>query len=280
MNCFLLMVHDDNIDNFYLIDNLSKFNDVFIHVDIKSSKLYESIIDRYCNSRNVFVLKNRINGVWGTVSLVNIYIELLNFANSNSNYTHYTLLSGDSIMIRPIEEFNFYLSSNVSKSYIKIYDDDDLKLKLRVEGFDFFVNSKYRKKIKYIAVLFKLSLYLLGIRNKVMRPRKYYKGEFWCTLSGGAAKLVLSNSFLLSKLKFCGIPDEFFHQTLLMNSNLHNDIIFDNLMLIEWDNRNVNNHPKTLDLESFHKKNELQFFARKYKRGTSLELDKEIDKVI
>lgn len=78
-------------------------------------------------------------------------------------------------------------------------------------------------------------------------------------------------------LKFCSIPEEFFFQTLFMNSKYADYVVKNHLRYTDWEYRN-GSKPAILDTTDFDKiKKSDRFFARKIDEKISGELISKID---
>ena len=72
------------------------------------------------------------------------------------------------------------------------------------------------------------------------------------------------NKFVLNRFKYTLCSEEFYFQTVIMNSEFANKVTNDNLRHIDWKSRNGNN-PAILDESDFEKlKRTNAVFARKF----------------
>lgn len=279
-HCFLLLLHKGKKQSSTLINCLSEYSDVYIHVDNKSSDLYFYLMDKFSNNSNVYFVENRMDIFWGGVNIVKAMFLLMIKSSENKKYEHYTFLSGECVPIENVSAFLSFLSMNKDKTFIKNKQSESFRK--RVDEYHFFINSKFYKywSVKLISKALRYTLSKLNIKNKSFLNLKIYKGELWMTLSHISLIYLIEKSksyeYGLDNFLHSKILDEIYIQTLLMNSEHKNKIINDNLMLINWSE--ASKHPNHTSLLSLKQSKKISFFSRKYLPGEDLELDDYLQK--
>ena len=118
-----------------------------------------------------------------------------------------------------------------------------------------------------------------SISNKI--PKLYGGSTYW-SLSRECLKYVINytnvNRFVLNRFKYTLCAEEFYFQTVIMNSKFATKVTNNNARYIDWNARNGNN-PAVLDESDFKKLIESEaFFARKFDYPTSTIVMKSLKK--
>lgn len=91
--------------------------DIFIHVDAKCSNFSFDYYEKILQYSKLIYVKPRIKVYWAGYSQVQVELILLEFARKYGNYSYYHLISGQDLLIKPVEElFNFF--DNSSKLFL------------------------------------------------------------------------------------------------------------------------------------------------------------------
>lgn len=280
-HAFLLMAHN-NIDILrLLIKQLDNPNvDIFLHIDKKSDILIDDIRDIDLKFSEVYVFKkNKV--YWAHLSQVTCEIFLLKEALEKDNYIYYHLLSGSDMLIKPIDELIEFFNKNGSLEYVH-FESNDISLKKAQWINNYYVFQKFIRKNKTAKVLNFIVLqlqYILRINRNKTNKIKFSTGSNWFSITNEFAEYVVKKlDFIHKTFKFTRSPDEFFIQTILMNSKFRNTLFYskfdDNyksiLRYIDWDRGNPYNFTIE-DYDEILKSN--MFIARKI---TSLELGNKI----
>lgn len=118
-------------------------------------------------------------------------------------------------------------------------------------------------------------LYSLGWNfspNNYEFPKElsFYHGSSWFCIPVETAKYIIDflkqNEWYYSAFKNALCPDEWFFQTIIMNSKYRSDVVNDNLVYLKWGHNVKNrNHPITFTMGDVNLiKNSNQYFARKF----------------
>ena len=120
----LIFVHKDPEQLERLLQRILSVNsDIYIHVDKKVNiNSFKSV----SNYPNIFFIKNRISINWANYTMVEaILTGLEEIVNSDKEYSHINLLSGQDHPLRKIEEFEKHLANHEGKSFIQFLSIKD-----------------------------------------------------------------------------------------------------------------------------------------------------------
>ncbi|MDA8156635.1 MAG: hypothetical protein M0Z52_09330 [Actinomycetota bacterium] len=272
---YILLIHKNPATVNALIRQLSNNSnaDIYIHIDKKSCN---SIASKIFRNEKTIVLNVNIDTRWGDISLVDATINLLRAAvNSGRQYDFVCLKSGQDLMIR--DGFENFLAKNRDKIFMNAQ---------RIEKND---KHSYFWKIKWpryarkqhdsalnpfrILRLALVYLYRLGINvrpNPDVFPMHVHRGSQWFCIPGYVAEYIINfvdkNDWYYNSLKDALAPDEYFFQTIIMNSQYSVNNVCNNLTYIRFGEAGRNrNHPVILkmgDVPEIEKSE--KFFARKF----------------
>uniref|UniRef100_UPI002368A394 beta-1,6-N-acetylglucosaminyltransferase n=1 Tax=Bacillus hominis TaxID=2817478 RepID=UPI002368A394 len=107
---------------------------------------------------------------------------------------------------------------------------------------------------------------------------EFYHGSSWFCIPLDVAKYIIEfleqNSWYYYLFKYALCPDEWFFQTIIMNSDFKCQVINNNLVYLRWGEDYTNkNHPIVFtlkDVDSIESSN--QYFARKFDRSVDEEV--------
>ena len=202
-------------------------NDIFIHIDKKAKDFCEDNFKGICKHSKVTFVP-RIDVRWGGLSQVEVEYILLEYA-AKGGYDYYHLLSGADMPIKSNEEINAWFEQIAGKSSIGFCDVFD---EGRVRLFHPFPGLT-RTKFKKVSELFCRLQLLLGIRR--LKGIDLAKGDNWFSITHELAEYALSKKDrVLDKFKWSLGADEFFLQTLVVNSTFKDKTVPLN-RLIDWE---------------------------------------------
>lgn len=239
---------------------------VYIHIDKNvDQRPFQYIADL----AHVKFIQHRHYIVWGGYSITECYITGMKEILSIDNYDYVVLMSGQDYPIRPNAEFHDYLKQNrgfsimsveakVPKSNWWLYATDRYRY-YHLNDFNF-----YGKKLVH-----KISKKILPDRQFLYPDYQLYggPGATFCALTRQAAEYIVNfmanNRRARRYAKFTHASDEFWFQTLLMNSPLKDKVINQPLWYIDWGG--VSKHPRILTVLDFPTFIDSKlFFARKF----------------
>lgn len=276
---FLIQAHKSFNQLEKLICYLNKDDcDIYVHIDLKSENLYSQLKNIQKKYKRLFLIENRKNVIWSGFSQIEATLEMLKLANLKK-YDYISLISGEDLLIKSMDEFKMFLKKNKGKEFIEFENIGNKKWRLK--KYSFFREDLNNRKLIY-RILDNL-IRVLQVRSLERKNLLYfselYKGSQWFTLTGLAIEYILSfidnNKSIIKDFKYTACPDEHFFQTILLNSNFKNSCINNNLRYIDW--HDCKNSPRILQIHDFERLNfSNYFFARKFEQS----LDKEIiDKI-
>lgn len=266
----------------HLVDSITERKDeVYIHIDAKSDIRIADL--SFENPEHVHVYKlYKIN--WGSYNHLRAIIYLLRQVNNSSDYVH--IISGQDILIRNKEEFDEkFKNCNQAFMSCSSVDDVNMNVRQRLEGYNLFPNSDSRL-LRYRII----NRLMRGLRHVVKRESKVcqigefenvYKGVVWSSLPYEQVAYVLNyidvHPEFLAKLKHTLIPEEFFFQTILMNSRYRDMLVADPLRYTLWQSKH-GSIPAILDESDYNGiVSSNCFFARKIVPTLSDKLTSMID---
>ena len=294
---YVILAHNVPEHFFRLVNRLSHPDDMFfVHVD-KETDINIFKNQGYSQNSKIQWIKNRENGQWGGLGIVCATINALKeIASSTILFDHIILLSGVDYPIKSLNQIRSFYKENKNNVFIT-YEPFPIE-RLSYKGMDrieYYSTSIFGKRgtflpkswIKHYSIKGKIFNYLLGIKLLGKPPRKFpynwtpYYGSQWWSISNNALMFVLEflnkNPDYIKYHKYSQLPDEFFFQSIFLNTYPHKEyIVNDNKRLIKFDNNS--SHPKTYNNDDLDELiNCEKFFARKFKENS--EILNSIDKM-
>jgi hypothetical protein len=275
---FVILAHKNPVQlqklTDYLLENGAS---VFVHIDKKNSAIFHDYIKRNQNKNSLFIY-SEFKVYWGSYNQIKATFLLLRNALQYSEFDFISLISGQDLPIKPINELKNFLSTNRNVSFL---ENHPLPCHWGGNGgLDRFRLLWFIEMPRPFSNLFNKFMVLLHfIQNKMRLYKKIsvpvYGGANWFTLNFEMADYV--NRFLdnnpdfLKSFRFTRCADEIVLQTILLNSDFKNSIENRNLHLVDW--QNGPEYPRTFRQEDFERlKTCNAFFARKF--------DQDVDNVI
>ncbi len=282
-HAYLIMAHNEP----YILEKLLKLidytdNDIFLHIDKKSHDLKKEEIAKWVNKSNLYFIP-RMDLRWGTNSLINCTLNLLELAVNHKHYAYYHLISGVDLPLKNQEEIHSFFDKNMGREFVHFYshkDIDERRLE-RVKYYHIFSgNLKSKSKIKRI-ISSKLYYNFLKIQKKLkvnrIKNKKYMFGAEWFSITDDLARYIVSLKKEIEKeYKYTSCCDELFIQTLVYNSKFYDNLYLKkddayeaSMRCIDW----TRGDPYTFREEDFKMLMKSgMFFARKF----STNVDKKI----
>ena len=238
-------------------------SDFFIHFDKKVKVLPEITVEK----GRLFILENRVDVHWGSVSQIETELVLMEAALQHGPYGHCHILSGTHLPLKPVAELLAFYDSHDDEEIMRRWPDDpgDADFKLRRYHFplrDYKSPDASRRRLCQMAwqVVIKAQK-ILGIRH--LEEFTFCKTDNWISLSeSGCRFLVTRKDRILQKYRwtFCG--DEYFAASELLASPTAFKI-FDcqQLLYVEFQK----DTPKTFTLAEYPRLQETgSWWARKF----------------
>ncbi|MEH7095828.1 beta-1,6-N-acetylglucosaminyltransferase [Neobacillus vireti] len=290
---YILTIHKNPVQvNKFVKQVVSEGNaDVFIHIDRKN---YKELHSKLIPHANVIILKESIDVKWGDITLVDATNLLIKeVLKTGRNYNFVCLRSGQDLLVR--SGFKEFLLNNPQKIFMNAYFVD------KKDAHAAFANVSWPQSTRRLYInpfhpnrLFRRaiqSLYGLGINlfpNPHMLPQDFciYNGSNWFCIPLEVAKYIIKfieeNNWYYKSFENSLCPDEFFYQTLIMNSHYKSDVVDNNLMYIKFgETLKSRNNPITLKMEHIETiRDSNKFFARKFDEKEDLKVIEYFEKSV
>ena len=262
--CFLITAHKNHNQLVRLINHLKKDFDIYVHID-KKSKLNLESFDNVRIYKTYKIHHAEFTQVIGTLFLMN--------EASKNNYDRYIFISGQDVPLKTNKEIIDFFSKdeNISKEFITYVAVE--------ENGKHYEMARDRLCYYYVGYLRKLyyKLFYPKIRNILIKfcPRRnmisnLYYGSSWWNLTNDAVKYILEyvekNDDYMKSFNYTWCPDEFFFQSILLNSKFKCNCNEDYLRYVDWSCKYGFN-PVTFKLEDYDdikSKCGNSLFARKF----------------
>lgn len=270
----------------FLVDFFAPCFDVFIHVDKKSEEISKDKIALLNSKKNVYAIQ-KFNIKWGGKDHLNAILFLMEEALKRKGTSFIHVISGEDFplvsckeLFRKFEnEKNIFLSIQPIQETSK-HVQDRFYYRAWPEFLDYHTGSRGTPRI--IRYAEKLARTSLKARDTLLGYEfdKVYKGLVYVSLPADAAAYCVQFSKEHPKeykaLKNVLISEEFYFQTILMNSSFAPRVIANDLRYCDWEFRNGSS-PANLDMSDYLKILESgKLFCRKITAGISDELKKAL----
>ena len=252
---FLILAHDDPVQLSRLCRALGHGDDIFVHLDKRSSF---SFFESHCFDSNVRFLQRRIPVFWGDFSVVEATLTLLEEAmQSKTDYLQLVLLSGSCYPIKHVEKLHqFFMNDedHINIRYVNILEHQNetmldsrnpwsvYKRMRRVHSHLEFLDKTARKLIslalkpiesgcrervpgitRHLAALrARAEPWAWSFSQKFPDLVPYVGNQFW-SITPECAKMILQfvrkNPAFLEFHKYSFAPDEHFFHTIIGNSD-------------------------------------------------------------
>lgn len=271
---YILQVHKNpNQINTFIQQLISdKLADVFVHFDKKN---IEQLVGHIQASEHVRILPRSIDCEWGDISQVDTTILLLKEVLASKNkYDFVCFRSGQDLLVK--NGFKDFLMANQTKIFMKLRDVKKNNLGLIGTKWPKIARKRYTS-VHPIRVYRRivLSLYSRGIKispNTNQLPKGYslYTGSQWFCIPLDVARYIIDflekNQWYYHFFQNTMCPDEWFFQTLIMNSPYKKNVVNNNLLFLKWgktlSERNSPQDLTTADIDLIDRSG--CFFARKF----------------
>lgn len=284
-NAYCILAHNEPNVLKNLVSLLDdKNNDIYIHLDKKSSCFDEKDITETVKASNIVFIPRRNIG-WGGMNMIKTELDLLHIS-TQKQHDYYHILSGVDLPLGSVKRVNEFLEKNNGQEFIGITKNwaDSNDVKTRYSKYYFLQDYVGKNKQNPLYYISRGGAKLQSKLDFIDRSKKYnmqfYGGPEWFSITEGAAKWIVSKSDFIKKVfKNTYCCDEIFAQTVLMNSPFANNIYkYSNNNCYESCQRFVRfeaESPKTLDMEDYELlMNSNYLIARKF--GTSTESQRQL----
>lgn len=277
-HAYLIIAHNQ----FELLEILIKMldderNDLFVHIDAKVRDFDFKHFAGITKKSNLYFTNNRYSIKWASFDMVKAEYALFEKVfESNNNYNYVHLISGVDLPIKSQDEIHAFFEKNHGKEFVHFTSEKLNNTELdRVRAYHFAMGRRNYIN-RFITKLESKMARILGINR--IKNLEVQKGSQWFSITMDFAKYIFDKKeFVYKQFHHTFIPDEFFVQTLLVNSRFKNNLFMpdcknDHLAcarLIDWERGN----PYVFKIEDFDEIiSSKAMFARKF----SLNEDNEI----
>lgn len=233
---YLVQAHCDVCQLIRLCKALVQSGDVFIHIDRKTNDVsfFQKLKLFVAESKNVYVLPDRINVAWGGYSQVECFANLLHCSLKKEKvYDRFVLLSGLDFPLWSPEKIISYFEKNRDVEFVRGYNisyDDKWELQQKIVLYHFFrdIPLAHRSFLRRAVIGgTKLCLKYLGIKRKPFwvvgkKNNPVYFGSQWVAVTRRCALYLVEEIFHNPEVKkyFSTVyaPDELCVPTLVLNS--------------------------------------------------------------
>lgn len=290
-HAYLIMAHKEPYNLQKLIELLDDDNnDIYIHIDIKSTILHKEEIVKWCSKSNIYFVQ-QTSVQWAAYSGINCELILLEEA-VKGKYDYYHLLSGQDLPLVSQKNMHRFFEENKGKEFVSLYDRKDLDWRIQAlyERVCYWhmkeLEDRFSNKImkKLVEVFSKVWLKLQKILH-IKRPIKIEEvvfGKNWFSITDDFARYVLENKKKIEKVfRYTASGDEMFLQYILVNSpykdNNYRSDKDSSMRYVDW-TRSLNKaNPHIWEASEFDELIHCGYlFARKFDSATDKEI---IDKI-
>lgn len=242
---------------------------IYIHIDKKShlsKQQKKTLLEKY----NVRYLGFDYVVNWGGRNHLKAYLKLSETALNHQENIFFHLITGQDYPIKTLAYFKKFITNHQHKDYI--FCDKMPNTQWENGGWDrlcyynFYDIFNAKKHLKWINLCIKIQK-AIGFKRSLKKSLPIYSGPTYWSLSRATLELVLNYTHkkpaLLNRLKHTFCAEEFYFQTIIMNSNRSNNVDHDYLRYIDWES-GKGGYPAFLDEDDFESMmNSNKLFARK-----------------
>jgi len=207
----------------------------FVHVDVKCAITQEQTEQLNAMENVCAIRRYEVN--WGSVYHLHALIDLCRMALADARVSHLHLISAQDFPCVSAEEFERFFEGDARIHMQSLVTADYPELVKRYEHFHFMHLMNYRDMSDRVQNwVGRLDRWqdMLRIRRKLPVARK---GLVWLSLPRAAAEHAVDapkNTWLLKKLKYTYIPEEFYFQNAFAGTPWEDVITGDALRFSIW----------------------------------------------
>lgn len=254
---------------------------LYIHLDLKS-EISDNELANLRKHEIVKLVEQKYKVHWGGFNHLKSILYLAEQALKNPENYYFHLITGHDFPIKSNDYFIEFFNGNKNSEFINYYNFPNSTAGWsgnngmdRIEYYNFYDvwNAKIHEQYEKIALAIRFQK-RLGFKRRISsKMPPLYGGSTYWSLSRECVRYVMvftqKNKWVLNRFKYTLCAEEFYFQTVIMNSDFADKVINDNLRHIDWVARNGNN-PAILDETDFEKLKESNaVFARKFDYPTS-----------
>lgn len=277
---FLITAYKNFEALYELSSHLAKAAYVYVHVDNASEEIGPSQMSMLnaienCQAVKIFQIP------WGGFTHVSAICKLIELAIANKDVAYVHMLTGEDMPVVSLEELDqrFMQDTHIYMDVIPSSAFTPQVVK-RYRYHNYFQNRNVKNpwlwKLQDITVSIQKMLGVHKTSIGEFTEDKLYKGLVYASMPKEVAEYVLTycaeHTQFLKDLADCQIPEEFFFQTILMNSPYKEQISDAKVRYLNWE-KGDGGSPAYLDMSDYEAiKAGGYVFARKFGKGVSDEL--------
>jgi len=301
---YIILAHNNPLQLSRLIQRLSTDHvQFYIHIDLKTDiRTFTSIISQ---SQQVIFVENRVNCIWGDLSVVYATLNCLNQIVADRRNGYVLLMSGQDYPLKRNEYIQDFFIRHYGVNFINLFSLPSKNWLYegmnRVEYYKLNI-SDCRADIRIIPPLTDsrilkhyanaqservLTVFdenletLMKLRPTLSYIQKFYGGSQWWALPIETIRFILSfldtHPDYIKFYKYTFVPDELFFHTIIGNNPILFEKARESVTYVDWES-NGNFRPAIFDISFYYKliiRNEL--FARKFDSNLDSEILDRID---
>lgn len=228
-HAYLIIAHQDVKMLMLLLEAIDdERNDIYVHIDTKSPRLYMAILQVKMRHSHIRVY-SQFNVMWGDISQALLELFLFEMAFTNGKYSYYHLLSGLDYPLKSQNYIHKFCKDNYGKQFIGYDKDNSIwtqRYRYRWYFTKYYKNKNLLKRLFY-RVLTLSACYMQKIvgYERVLEYAEIKKGCNWLSLTDKCVEYILSQKGIVtSKFSHILAVDEIFLHTILWNSPFRDDI--------------------------------------------------------
>lgn len=223
-HAFLIMAHQDFEILKVLLSMLDDVrNDIYLHIDKKVKNVDWTSFQ--VENAKLYLLKERIDGRWGDLSLVKIEYLLFETAYKNGPYDYYHLLSGVDLPIKSQDYIHHFFEENKGAEFVGYVETPK-----DIEGLEWLVYHYHlftrlyktpHRKLRNITDVIRRKFLAFQITHNYKRTRNidFKRGSQWVSITNDLLLVLLEKKeFVFKRFKYVPTADELFIQSILWNS--------------------------------------------------------------
>lgn len=280
---YLITAYKDAKSLHELAKYFSQTGYVYVHIDKKSRTITDEDIENLNRIPGCAAIR-KYDIKWGGFNHVRAILELVMMAVANHDVAYMHMLTGEDFPLVPAEKLDemFLEESHIYMSYIRPEDLPET-VTVRYRYYNWFQDKNVKNKalwtLQHLTVLLqkKFGVFREGIGEFC----RIYKGLVYISMPKEAASYVVEyvarHEEFWEDLYKCQVPEEFFFQTLFMNSLKWSDrVINRELRYMDW-SRGDGASPAYLTEADYERiKTSGCLFARKFHPETSAQLREKL----
>lgn len=224
-HAYLIMAHNQPEHLRKLLDVLdNERNDIFIHLDKKSSIDPQSLSDICQKSKMYFT--NRLNVYWGGTQ-IEAELILLEAAVSKGQYQYYHLLTGVDFPLKKQSEILRFFDEHYGENFISINEVKNTKYLARVKYYYPLQDHKQNLLIKICRKVLIICQRMFSVdrTKRYSQIKKWAIGSAYFDITDDVARYLVGKKNEIKSVfgsTFCA--DEMFLQTLVLNSEMYRNL--------------------------------------------------------